>query len=134
MLYKMLVHNEIVRRLIYIIFIFTDSLRTLGSIRKNTQRYRTQNIISNGKLKSAKDYKSCFAEPLIDYEGDYLVIDLIPPMELHILLGIVNRLYDNLDKDLEKSGLSLSAKEWSDKLFIYRRHYHGGQFVGNHCF
>ena len=54
-------------------------------------------------------------------------------MELHLLLGIVNRLYDFLDKDLAASGTSVRAIDWSDMLFISRRHYHGGQFIGNHC-
>ena len=49
------------------------------------------------------------------------------------MLGIVNRLYDHLDKTLETSGTSVRAKDWSDKLYITRRHYHGGQFIGNHC-
>ena len=73
------------------------------------------------------------AVPLIDYEDETLVIDFIPPMELHLMLGIVNRLYDHLDKALEKSGASVRAKDWSDQLYITRRHYHGGQFIGNHC-
>ena len=73
------------------------------------------------------------AVPLIDYEDETLVIDFIPPMELHLMLGIVNRLYDHLDKALEKSGVSVRAKDWSDQLYITRRHYHGGQFIGNHC-
>ena len=90
-------------------------------------------ISSNGKFNSAKNYKSCFEEPLINYEDEYLVLDLVPPMELHILLGIVNRLYDYMDKVLAASGLSVRAKDWSDILFIFRRHYHGGQFIGNHC-
>ena len=54
-------------------------------------------------------------------------------MELHLLLGIVNRLYDFLDKDLAASGTSVRAKDWSDMLFISRQHYHGGQFIENHC-
>ena len=49
------------------------------------------------------------AVPLIDYEDETLVIDFIPPMELHLMLGIVNRLYDHLDKALEKSGASVRA-------------------------
>ena len=53
-------------------------------------------------------------------------------MELHLLIGIVNRLYDYLDKDLSASGTSVRAKDWSDMLFISRRHYHGGQFIENH--
>ena len=54
-------------------------------------------------------------------------------MELHLMLGIVNRLYDHLDKALVKYGTSVRAKDWSDQVYIIRRHYHGGQFIRNHC-
>ena len=89
--------------------------------------------MSNGKYSSAASYKNCVAAPLIALEDAILVLDFIPPMELHLMLGIVNRLYDHLDKALETSGSSVRAKDWSDQLSINRRHYHGGQFVGNHC-
>ena len=114
--------------------IFSDQLRKLGSIRKNSQDYlNNRKKLSNGKYDSAAPYKNCIAAPLIDYEDETLVLDWIPPMELHLLLGIFNRIYDHLDKTLETSGTSVRAKDWSDQLYITRRHYHGGQFIGNHC-
>ena len=93
----------------------------------------TRITYSNGKFSSAAQFKSCIAAPLIEYEDASLVIDFIPPMELHIILGIVNGLYDKLNKALVASGSPVRAKDWSDSLHLVRRHYHGGQFMGNHC-
>ena len=115
-------------------YIFSGCLRSLGSIRKNAYNYvATRTTYSNGKFSSAAPFKSCIAVPLIEYEDATLVIDFIPPMELHIILGIVNGLYDKLNKALVASGSPVRAKDWSDSLHLVRRHYHGGQFMGNHC-
>ena len=109
-------------------------LRSLGSIRKYAQEYQShRSTLSRGKYSSAAPYKNCIAAPLIEYEDNVLVLDVIPPMELHLMLGVVNRLYDYLDKALEESASSIKAKDWADLLYIERRHYHGGQFIGNHC-
>ena len=120
---------------IYFLFriFFTEYLRTLGSIRKNATNYSDERALSNAKNYSAKSHKSCIAQPLFKYEDEYLIIDIIPPMELHLILGIVNRLYDFMDRDLAAAGMTVTAKDWSDLLCISRRHYHGGQFIGNHC-
>ena len=49
--------------------------------------------------------------PLCDFQDDCtFVIDLIPPMELHLMLGVVNDLYDCLDNKLKENGISLTAK------------------------
>ncbi|CAL4159181.1 unnamed protein product, partial [Meganyctiphanes norvegica] len=108
-------------------------LRTLGSIRMNAQHCKEKRVLSNVKSFSAKEFKSCVAKPLFNYDDELLVLDLVPPMELHLLLGVVNRLYDYMDKALAAAGMSVTSKDWSDMLFLSRRHYHGGQFIGNHC-
>ena len=81
---------------------------------------------SKVKVKSAKGHFSCFEEQLLDFEDDMLILDLVPPMELHLLLGLVNRLYDKLDEVLEKYERNVRAKDWSDQLNVTRREYHGG--------
>ncbi|KAK6175031.1 hypothetical protein SNE40_013572 [Patella caerulea] len=55
-------------------------------------------------------------------------------MELHLLLGIVNRLYDHLDATFRGiEGCDLRAIDWSDKLCINRPPQHGGEFNGEQC-
>ena len=54
-------------------------------------------------------------------------------MELHLLLGIVNRFYDHVDDVLRRHGCSITAKDWSDKIAIRRPPLHGGEFNGADC-
>ena len=55
-----------------------------------------------------------------------LILDVIPPMELH-LLGIVNHLFKIL------SDLWPGAKECPAELHIQLQQYYGGHFNGNDC-
>ena len=55
------------------------------------------------------------------------IILLIPPPELHLLIGPVNTLYDALFK------VWPSCVEWINRLYIKREEYHGGSFNGNDC-
>lgn len=47
---------------------------------------------------------------------------------LHILLGIVNRVYDELVKKIPEA-----AANWSSQLYLQRDRYHGNIFEGNEC-
>ena len=53
------------------------------------------------------------------------IILLVPPPELHLLLGPVNKMNDEMLKVWPQ------GEEWSDRLYIKREEYHGGQFNGN---
>ena len=54
-----------------------------------------------------------------------LIILLVPPPELHLLLGPVNKLYDGLFK------VWIPYKKCIKRLNIKREEYHGGSFNGN---
>ena len=54
-------------------------------------------------------------------------------MELHLLLGVVNGLYDHLDKILKNNSFTISASDWSVPLGLIHLAYYGGQFNGNQC-
>ncbi len=116
-------------------FLFTGgNLRTLGSIRKNAQEYQLalQGHKGRTKLSSAQQL-NCEHPPLCYKEDSTVVLHVIPPMELHIMLGIVNRLYDHLNNKLEQIGSKHSAYDWSDKLGMARKKHHGGEFDGKQC-
>ena len=49
------------------------------------------------------------------------------------MLGVVNDLYDHLDKQLKENNCPITANDWSAPLGLKRLHYHGGQFNGNQC-
>lgn len=83
---------------------------------------------------SAAGFKSCVHPPLLDQPDGIRVIDVIPPMELHLSLGIVNRLYKELDAKLcELPSCSMRAEDWAKRLSIHQSPHHGGQFAGNCC-
>ncbi|KAK6178470.1 hypothetical protein SNE40_013256 [Patella caerulea] len=111
-------------------------MRTLGSIRDNATMYQAALVNHNRKTKlSAADFKSCQNVPLLkNLPNDTVVLDVIPVMELHLVLGIVNRLYDHLDATFRGiEGCDLRAIDWSDKLCIKRPPQHGGEFNGEQC-
>ena len=76
----------------------TRELRTIGSIRDNAEKYQYAAKTHKGATKlSAAPFKSCQHDPLIDMPDSTVILDILPPMELHLLLGIVNRLFNELD-------------------------------------
>ena len=111
-------------------------LRDLHSIREKASRYQfaASEHQSRKKLSSAPFY-SCEKMPLLpqNVDASTLVLDLVPPMELHLMLGIVNGLYDHLDKQLMENKCSITATDLSTDLGLKRFQYHGGQFNGNQC-
>lgn len=55
-------------------------------------------------------------------------------MELHLLLGITNRLLKELDHRLQAvKSCSMRADDWIARLAIQRQPQHGGQLNGNQC-
>ena len=79
------------------------------------------------KFKMAKDFDSTIHPPLINMEDSRLILDIIPPIELHLLLGIVNYLFKNLSEHWPR------AKQWPALLHIQLQPHHGGQLAGNEC-
>ena len=73
--------------------------------------------------------------PLVpeNIEENTLIIDVVPPMELYLVLGIVNGLFGHLDKVLTENECTITATDWSTSLGMKRSQYHGGQFNGNQC-
>ena len=48
---------------------------------------------SGENRQQAKHYGNVIHMPILSGEPDTLVIDLLPPPELHLLLGVVNTLF-----------------------------------------
>lgn len=99
--------------------------RTIGSIMKLFWNY----FEANAKRKDAKDYGNVVHPNMFadnnKIDENTLIILLVPPPELHLMLGPVNTMYDELVK------VWPNAEEWSKRLHIKREQYHGGQFNGN---
>ena len=80
--------------------------------------------------KNAKDFgnvihPNMFVGGTVDESAP--IILLVPPPELHLLMGPVNTLYVQLLK------ISPDCERWSKHLHLKREDYHGGLFNGNDC-
>ncbi|XP_030748106.1 uncharacterized protein LOC115876459 [Sitophilus oryzae] len=82
------------------------SFRTIKSITENTNLWQQ----SGGNITKAKDFKNCINIPLIIGDVETPVLRYIPPPELHLLLGVVQKLFDCLE--LENINV---ATEWIKK-------------------
>ena len=58
-----------------------------------------------------------------------LVLEVLPPPELHLLMGAINTIYVALEKDWGKD----NALTWASAVGVGRSPYHGSQFEGNAC-
>ncbi|PAA90668.1 hypothetical protein BOX15_Mlig012066g1 [Macrostomum lignano] len=99
--------------------------RTLGRIRQFAQQFQAA-----GQVRAkAKNFKNCVNMPLLPGDDDKEVLMLLPPPELHLLLGVSNRLLDKLN---EAWGAN-RAFEWAHQHGIIRADYRGGMMEGNAC-
>ena len=101
-------------------------LRTFDSIRDNYNAW-----IEDGRVKKrAMDFYNCIELPLIPFERGELVIEKLPPCELHIFSGIFNHIYDAMIANVD---LCSHVEKWSNDVGVTRRFCPGNAFVGNDC-
>ena len=63
-----------------------SKMRTFGGLRKRHRQF----VESGGRLKDASKFANCINNPLLNEEDDVRVISVIPPGELHLLIGAVD--------------------------------------------
>ena len=97
--------------------------RTLGSLNKMYREFRDAHVSSD----KAKQFGNVVHPPLIQGDDATPVIHVIPPPELHLMLGPVNHLYDELSKSWSDS------EQWLTSCNVKKTDYQGGQFEGNDC-
>ena len=93
---------------------------------------RVKIFLKKSKLLAAF-YTNCVNCPLVDLPDDVKVIEVLAPIELHLLRGNTNRIYNNLEKYLQPMDSTLSANQWDQSLGFQRPKLHGGQFKGGEC-
>lgn len=99
--------------------------RTIGSCLVNYENW----LNSGSKKRSAKRFQNCVNPPL--FAGDHTkeIIDFIPPPELHLLTGTVNKLYDHILSEFEGD-----AVKWAKMSNVSRNVAFGKfAFAGNAC-
>ena len=69
-------------------------MRTFGGLRKRHQQF----LVAGGKLVDAQRFANCIHDPLIKEEDNVHVISVIPPGELHLLIGAVDVHFNILRK------------------------------------
>ena len=97
--------------------------RTFGSLKQSFHAFSA----ADSNTKNAKKFGNVIYEPILSLGNSALVMDLIPPMELHLLLGVVNHYFKVL-KDVWPK-----ADDWLQALHIKQHPFYGGHFVGNDC-
>ena len=98
-------------------------MRTLGSIREQNQKF-----MASSKNKAA-DFDNCINNPLFSGPDATTIFEICPPDELHLLLGIVLKITDELNDKWGNDRLN----KWLEENGIKRESYYGGTMNGNAC-
>ena len=95
--------------------------RTIANLRELFWSYYGAGV---SKAK-AKDFGNAIHPSMVTGIDDTPILHIVPPPELHLLIGPVNTLYDSLNNIRSDSELCLSACN------VKKTEYHGGSFAGN---
>ena len=98
----------------------SEKLKILEMIRFNSINYQKALSVHLKKSKlSAASYKSCVNLPLLNLPDETKVLDILPIMELHLVLRITNNLFDHLITIVSKSN-SCSFSRSTNFLSFYQ--------------
>ena len=112
-------------------------LRTLGRIRQKAREYQAacreyQERKANGRLHKTlrkpqcADFLNCLNEPLISGSDDKSIFDVVPLPELHLMTGVVNHIFNELNTRWGEN----RAYEWAKQYSILNDSHHGDGFKG----
>ncbi len=107
--------------------------RTLGRIREQARLYKSS--LQGGKKGKPWDFYNCIEDPLFaDLDDSTEILDLIPPPELHLMMGVTTKLYEEVLYKMQRDGEDAKRiEEWARQHNIVREHYRGGVMEGNKC-
>ena len=109
-------------------------LRTLGHIRMNARDFRQK--LDNKEIvwEDAKKFYNCINQPLFDLPDSTEILFLIPPPELHLFIGIVNKIISLLNEKWSKvSNIPDRFYKWAEQNHIQRLSYRDKSFNGPAC-
>ncbi len=106
-------------------------LRTFGSIRERAGRYKK--AIADWKRVGRQMFFGCVELPLLENPDQEEVLDAIAPPELHLMLGVVAKLFDELTDRMQKELGSTAPADWARHQNKMREQYRGGTLEGNQC-
>jgi hypothetical protein len=96
--------------------------RTLEDICTLNEQWQT---IGKGAASDLKSYMNCVHKPISIFPSTGNVIDIVAIPELHILLGITNKLFKEAMKEWPE------ILEWPKSLHLVQGEYHNQDFEGN---
>lgn len=97
--------------------------RTLKDCIKNYFAWQA----AGGTKNKAKNFENCVNQPVLERIENDEVIDYIPPPELHLLIGVVNRLYEHMMEEFEEIAL-----KWASACNVQRKIAYGNvAFAGD---
>ena len=98
--------------------------RTLGTLKELFWSYYD----SKADKSKAKDFGNVVHPCMIkNVDESTPVLLVVPPPELHLMMGTVNHLYNSMVKEWP------GATAWLDACYVKKGDYHGGAFEGNDC-
>lgn len=78
-------------------------------------------------MATAKQYMSCVHTPIISDNPEELILDIIPPPELHLMIGVVNTLFNHMLKEF-----NVDTLRWENACQVRRETKRGASgFNGN---
>lgn len=82
---------------------------------------------SRKETKDAKTFGNVIHPPILsdDDANDTPVLNILPPPELHLMIGVVNKMYAEMEK------VWLESEQWLHSCNVKKEAYHGGTFAGN---
>ena len=95
--------------------------RTFDSLRETFWSF----YHSGGNSATVKQFGNSLHLPILRYSDDVKVLEKFPPPELHLLIGVVTKLFKKLLKQWN------GADRWLSEVHVDREFYHGGSFTGN---
>ena len=105
-------------------FEIPGQLRTLGRIRELAKAYKNA-----GPKAKASEYFNAIHEPLFAGEDSETLLEVIPPPELHLMLGTVGKLFREIN---ERWGDNQGI-DWALDHYIHLAPYRGGSLEGPQC-
>ena len=108
--------------------IASGTLRTIGTLNYNHNKWKNE----SGNKNQCKNFFNVKNPPLfIDIPSETLVLSITPPPALHIMLGIFNHIWKNIENISEEH--KNSCKEFALRHNCMREDYFGKTFEGNEC-
>jgi len=83
---------------------------------------------SNEEKTGAKKYGNAIHPSIVTGSSEQTVLDVIPPPELHLLIGSVAKVFTSLE-----SASPETSAQWLRECHIQKDNYHGGTFNGNNA-